>query len=141
MRWQVQEMVYSTSGGWLDARQRPGTFNTQQDTVKMIRDGVFGVGQGGVRTFAPGGTLDMTLSVAAAAAGVGPTGVRLQDSMTRAQASSQGLASGIRAYNLRNPAVQYPYVPKPRDTVWSRIKPTQEVWPGTEVPRSFELAT
>ena len=26
-------------------------------------------------------------------------------------------------------------------TVWDRIKPTQEVWPGTEIPRSFELAT
>jgi len=26
-------------------------------------------------------------------------------------------------------------------TVWDRIRPTQEVWPGTEIPRSFELTT
>jgi hypothetical protein len=29
----------------------------------------------------------------------------------------------------------------PNNTVWERIKPTQDVWPGTEIPRSFELTT
>jgi RHS repeat-associated protein len=32
-------------------------------------------------------------------------------------------------------------VPVPKGTVWDRIKPTQDVWPGTEIPRSFELTT
>lgn len=31
--------------------------------------------------------------------------------------------------------------PAPNSTVWNRIKATQEVWPGTQIPRSFELTT
>jgi hypothetical protein len=29
----------------------------------------------------------------------------------------------------------------PSNTVWDRVKPTQEVWPEAEIPRSFELTT
>ena len=29
----------------------------------------------------------------------------------------------------------------PSNTVWGRVKPTQEVWPETEIPRSFQLTT